>query len=240
MSYLNFQNLQLDSFCPFSIKDLIALFSNSNSHYLFIKDNQFRYAWANQNFIQLMGLKEQKQIIGLSDYHLYTDKKQIRQYQEYDAFVLEQETSLKLEDKVEPRLNPYVVKTMEGMEYPFAVNSDKANFVLGIVSSKIQCTNLDWNTIFKLKSQELKELLSKRSYNIRLPFGEVSLTKRELQVLVTLLKGYHAGEIAKFLFLQQTTVESYLATIKNKLAVSSKAELINLVIANHLLEQIFV
>ena len=62
----------------------------------------------------------------------------------------------------------------------------------------------------------------------------------EICILVQLLKGAHAGGIAKELQIKQTTAESYLVNIKNKLAVNSKSALINAVINGKLLEQIIV
>ena len=59
----------------------------------------------------------------------------------------------------------------------------------------------------------------------------------ELQ-LVPLLKGAQAGDIAKELLIKQTTAESYLVNIKNKLAVNNKSELINLVVSSKILEQV--
>ena len=62
----------------------------------------------------------------------------------------------------------------------------------------------------------------------------------EIRTIIQLLKGAHAGEIAKELHIKQTTVESYLIHIKNKLAVSNKSELINRIISEKLLEQIII
>ena len=125
---------------------------------------------------------------------------------------------------------------MQGKLYPLFSKKDKPNFVLGIVTPESKLLKLDFDTLFNLTQQELNELLIKRSYNIMLSTGPISLSKMEIRTIVQLLKGAHAGEIAKALDLQQTTVESYLLNIRNKLGVDNKSELIDRIISKKILQ----
>lgn len=99
-------------------------------------------------------------------------------------------------------------------------------------------SKLDWNAIFQLSNLQLDTLLNKPRYQIKLDIGQVTLSKMEIKTLVQLLRGKHAGEIAHSFQLKQTTIESYLSNIKNKLGVRLKSELIHRVINNQLLQQV--
>ncbi len=125
------------------------------------------------------------------------------------------------------------------LEEDLLQDSNNISNVLDTVKSTSKLIQLDWDTVFKLKLDELDKLLTKRSYSLLTSWGSISLSKREIQTLVELIKGCHAGQIASSLKLKQVTIESYIANIKDKLGVSSKSELINFIISNNLLKQIF-
>lgn len=99
-------------------------------------------------------------------------------------------------------------------------------------------SKLDWNAIFQLSNHQLDALLKKSRYQIKLDIGYTTLSKMEIKTLVQLLRGKHSGEIAHSLELKQTTIESYLSNIKNKLGVRLKSELVQRVIHNQLLQQV--
>ena len=99
---------------------------------------------------------------------------------------------------------------------------------------------LDFDTVFSITNEQLNELLTKRSYPIQLTFGIISLSNMEIRTLILLLKGLHAGEIAQALGIKQTTTESYLVNIKNKLSVEKKSDLIYRVTKEKILHQILV
>ncbi len=103
---------------------------------------------------------------------------------------------------------------------------------------KYSLDKLDWNTLFQLSTQQLDALLIKTRYPIQLDIGHISLSRMEIKTLVQLLKGQHAAEIATTLQIKKSTVESYLANVKNKLGVRLKSELVHRVIHSHLLQQI--
>lgn len=121
----------------------------------------------------------------------------------------------------------------------FTVSASPTMEILELSSiSNTVLSKLDWNAIFQLSNLQLDTLLNKPRYQIKLDIGQVTLSKMEIKTLVQLLRGKHAGEIAKFFQLKQTTVESYLSNIKNKLGVRLKSELIQRVINNQLLQQV--
>ncbi len=223
---------------PLNLKELCNLISENKTHYLFIKNKNSQYEYANNSFFQLMGFNNLARLVGKSDFQLYTDKIKIKQYREDDSRVFDEEKTLSLLNEVNPKNNSSLITTMEGKLYPLAIHSEKPDYVLGLVSSLTHIRQLDWDTLFNLSSSELNVLLTKKSYSFNAQWGAISLSKRELQVLFELIHGYHAGEIANRLGLKQTTVESYLVNVKDKLYLNTKSELISFIISSKLFHQI--
>ena len=145
---------------------------------------------------------------------------------------------LTVSERVAPKHNQPIIHTMQGKLYPLLAENGQASHVLGMVSPTVKLLKLDWDTVFSLTVNELDALLSKRSYEIKLYFGSVMLSKMEIKTLIQLMRGAGAGDIAKALNIKQTTVESYLTNIKNKFGVSHKSELTNLVINEKILHKI--
>ena len=109
------------------------------------------------------------------------------------------------------------------------------------VTQELKKSNpLDFDIIFSATNEELGSHLTKRSYPIQLEFGVVNLSKMEILTLVHLLKGLHAGQIAQTIGIKQTTVESYLVNIKNKLVVDKKSELLHLLTNKKILQQVMI
>jgi DNA-binding CsgD family transcriptional regulator len=223
---------------PMNLADLLDLLDTSQNHCVFIKDEHSAYCYANLNYIRLMGLHNINQLRRLNDRDLSKNKKDADMYRELDCFVMEEGKTLSVSEQISPAHNQPIVKTMQGKLTPLYSHSDSANYVLGLVTPESKMLKLDFDTMFSLNQSELDDLLIKRSYDLSFNAHLVTLSKKEICTIIELLKGSHAGDIAKALQIKQTTVESYLANIKNKLAVSSKGELIQAVIKEKLLEQV--
>ena len=70
--------------------------------------------------------------------------------------------------------------------------------------------------------------------------GEVTpevLSKREMQVLRLVAKGYTCREIGEFLSLSPRTVETYRERITDKLELERRSQLVEYVLRHHLLEE---
>ena len=225
---------------PLTMSELLQVMDPANSTCLFIKNENSAYCFANPNFIQLMGLQTLNQLRQANDAGMSKNQADAIKYRQLDECILEEGKTLCVTEVISPKLNQPVEKVMEGKLYPLLTEDSTKGFVLGIVTPKCKLLKLDFDTIFKLSVEELKALLMKRSYSIQLSFGTITLSKMEICTLIQMMKGCHAGEIATALSIKQTTVESYLTNIKNKLAVTSKSELITLVSSSNLLQQVIV
>lgn len=218
--------------------DFIELLNSSQYQCIFIKDEKSSYYYANDNYIQLMGLQNLKELRNFNDYDLSKNRQDADKYRALDHYALEKVEPLIVCESIIPSHNSPIVKTMEGKLYPLFSSGKKMNYVLGVVAPESKLLKLDFETLFKLKQSELDVLLIRRSYPVKLGLISIQLSKMEIRTLVLLLKGAQAGDIARELCIKQTTVESYLLNIKNKFSVKHKSELIQLVINHKVLEQI--
>ena len=228
---------------PINIGEMLNLLDSSKNPCVFIKyikNKDSAHYYANDNYIRLLGLNNLNQLLRTSDYDLTKTRKDAEKYHEYDRYVIEEGKTLHVHEVITPNYNQTVVKTLQGNLYPLYAESDRANCILGVTFPDSNLFKLDFDTLFNLTSTDLDGLLMRRRYPIQLDYSSITLSKMEIRTLVQLLKGEHAGEIAKELQIKQTTVESYLVNIKNKLAVNSKSELIKFVLEKKLLEQIII
>lgn len=237
----SFYELMQGMHSPFTLDELFCLINQTPYQCVFVKDEHSRYLYANPNFIQLMGLKNIQQLRQSSDQELSTSTQDAQKYRDLDCCILEENRAIAVKEQIAPKQNQPIIKTMQGKLYPLSSENKKyKGYVLGVVAPESQLLKLDWDTIFQLTSDELRSLLIKRSFVLSLPRGDVALSKMEILTLIQLLKGQHAGEIATTLALKQTTIESYLSSIKNKLGVNQKSELIQVVTKHQILQQIVI
>ena len=223
-----------------NFETIIDLFASPSPPCLFIKNEHAAYCYANDNFIQLMGLKHLNQLRRLNDFDLSTNKRDAEIYRDHDRYLLTHHEKLSVKEIIYPSQNQPIVKTMQGNLYPIFSRDTNKSYILGIVSPECKLLKLDFNTLFELTQDELEMLLIRKRYTLNLGIGKVILSKMEIRTLIELFKGAHAGEIAKGLNVKQSTIESYLVNIKNKLAVNTKLELINCIISEKLFEQVMI
>ncbi len=237
----NLATIENDSLqCQISVPNLVTMLSQHPDNYVFIKDHQSLHQIANSNYLKLFGMRRNQDLQTKSDYDLCGDKTQSKIYQDLDQEVLDTNQVLDVTEEVIPEDDPSIRITMTGKIYPLQVNSHKANYVIGVVQqqSKLLLRHLD--DLLRLTASEICALLTKRSYNIKVQWGNIIAGKREIQCLIELIKGKHAGEIASSFNLKQSTIESYLTSIKNKLGVCSRSELIGMALSSNVLQQVFI
>ena len=154
---------------PMETQELIQLANASHHHCLFIKDYRSNYCYANTNYIQLMGLDTLKQLQGLSNHDLSKDKKDADKYQMLDCYVLEENKPLNVSEVITPNYNQPILKTMQGTLYPLIPEQGRNKYVLGIVRPESKLLKLDLDTLFNINALELRSLLKKQRYVIKLP-----------------------------------------------------------------------
>lgn len=238
MKPVSIETLMRSVQCSISITDLNSILTTSPYHCFFIKNQQSNYVFANDNFISLMGLSNLSQLKVLSDQDMSKNKQDAKKYRALDCEVLESKKRIEVCEILTPEYNPTIIKTMSGSLIPMLADNGKCEYILGLVAPKNQLLKLTWESVFALDITEISQLLIKKRYEIRLAIGQIHLSKMEILSLIELVKGKHAGEMARSLGLKQNTVESYISNIKNKCGVNSKSELINILITQQVFNQV--
>jgi len=218
-------------------ESLRALLSGGDQ-FVFIKNSLSVYCYANSHFIELMGCRKLHDIYNQTDAVLCRDKAKIKVYQQHDDEVLDSGKALSIAAEVAPVNHRFLRKQMIGKLYPIFSDSCHPVAVLGLVKPRFQRFKLTLDDVVSLSTEEIDKMLLRRSYEVLVYNQNTTLSKREIQCIIELLKGKHAGEIADILLLKQTTVEFYLENIKNKLGADSKSSLIGTVFNQKIIQQI--
>lgn len=230
-------NLLINS-CEQILSILVAYQQDINSC-ISIKDQQGNYHYANLNFIRLMGRYHASDILAHQDKDLTDNKNLLKKIKALDDFVFEEKKSLQVTETIDPNTSPHLRKTVDGTMIPlWTQDSDKPWAILGVFKPRTEILCLDYQAICALPLNQINHCIQHIKYRIRVNDLTVELTRRDIQILILLVRGYHAGEIAATLFLQQTTVESYMQNIKNKLGVYTKRELVYMVLEKNILGHI--
>jgi DNA-binding NarL/FixJ family response regulator len=221
-----------------SLSDLLAAFESKTSC-ISIKNVHRAYTFANANFAQLMGLQEASRLLTLKDIDLTDNKALLHTIKQHDEYIFEAAQSLAVSEEIYPHFAPHLVKKVDGSLHPIFYKDEKTpRYIMGLFKPKTQLLALDFDTLCSISFSELRILLPKKSSTILFQGMHFSLSKREVETIIGLIRGLHAGEIAAFLHLKQTTVESYIQNIKNKFGLTLKSELISTILENNVLKQI--
>lgn len=218
--------------------DLLTYLSGQKKLFIFIKTGRSVYQYGNEDFIELMGLKNLRELIHQTDKNLCRDKNKTSTYIQHDQQVIEEENILDVYEEVLPKNRERLVQHMSGKLYPMYQHGSKPEAILGIVTTTFLPFKLDLETALSLTSCEINKLLTKPSYPVNVSGISLKLSRREIQCIIELIKGKHAGEIAQTLGLRQTTIESYIINIKNKLGAINKSNLLSIVFREKLLQQV--
>lgn len=186
-----------------------------------------------------MGLNKLKQLINYSDFELSQNKEDAIKYRQLDTEVLDTRVKCSVHEVITPKLNQPIIKTMTGALYPL-FSGNKLLYIMGVVTPADKLIKLDFETVFKLSIEQLDTFLVKPKYKIYYQSLAFNFSRMEIRILFLLLKSKNANEMACCLALKQTTVESYISNIKNKIGISRKSEMIDFVIAANLFSQILI
>lgn len=219
---------------------LKALITAGNDKFVFIKSALSVYQYANPLFLNMMGLNSLDDIRNQTDADLCRDKQKARVYVQDDEKVIDLEKPAIICEEVIPKHNPVFQEILTGTLYPLHTGEGVPSAVLGICGYQRVVKKLTIELSLMMTTAELDYVLTKPRYIINVFNRKISLSKREIQCLIELIKGNRAGETALLLSLKQTTIESYINNLKNKLGATSKSSLINTVLAQEIIQQIVI
>ena len=218
-------------------KDFLSLLSEKEN-FIFIKNNLSLYQHANHQFINLMGLNTLKSLYKKTDYELCRDIKKAKIYLQHDEEVLSSEQTLSVDEEILPQKNKLLRKQMMGKIYPVFAQGSKPVGIMGVVKPKYLPFKLTLEIAVSMSKNEMDHNFIRRSYPVEVYNKKITLSKREVQCIIELIKGKNAKEIAETFELRQTTIEFYLENIKEKLGATSKSSLIMTVFNQKIIQQI--
>ena len=212
--------------------DSIRFMLKSVSGYYFVKDLNSHYVELSQSIENHLGIKIKK-LVGKSDYETPWEDF-AEQYRRCDLQAISTEQS----DVFEPLpLSKNVVLSVRCLRLPIY---DDTNRVVGVFG---QTDVLSMNRNLREALKALNDVDKKRSsagshtlYQIDHYNKNLQLTQREAECLFLLVRGKTAKEIALFLEISTRTIESYIESIKNKMGVSTRSEIIATAIEQGMLE----
>lgn len=217
---------------------LTTLLSTDRNAFVFVKNTDSMYQYANPSFLHLMGLQSNSDIYNKKDHDLCRNENKVKRYLQDDEYVLDSKLALNIQEDILPEHNSRITCSAAGTLFPLLSETNQIIGVMGVITLHGKPYRLTLEIAASLSVSEIKTLIRQRSYPICIAKRQTTLSKRELQCLIGIMQGKKAGEIATFLSLQQTTIEFYLENIKNKLGATSKSNLINIVFNHNILQQI--
>ncbi len=174
-----------------------------------VKNNQGVYLIVNQFYTKklvVLGIlpDANASIVGKTDFDLF-HRKTAEQFYENDQQVIKNKTELLLTE--ENKLSAKHTQRFITRKKPLYDLQDK---VTGIVGSSLEISLL------------------------RIQQQAIELSKREVDCVAGIYRGFSAKKIAQLYGLSPRTVESYIDNIKTKLGCSSQSEIIQVILDNQL------
>ncbi len=202
---------------------------NHDSGLFVVKDADSKIVRASRSFYKAAGCRREKELIDKCDYDFFPEELS-RHYTLCDQRAVEtgfwSGTEL-FQGKGFPEI---VILTTKQPIY------DTAGKVLGLICmlnpTSISVSAFKRRAILEDKRVNQQTVFAKQL----LDFSQ--LTRRELQVLLYIVKGLTAKKVAEILCLSPRTVEYYTESIKNKLNCCNKSELIAKAIENKIFDYI--
>ncbi len=188
--------------------------------YIFWKDDELVYRGGNQLFVKAIGAESIQDIVNKTDYDLPW-KAAADQYRDSDLRVLAGE---KIINKRETRyFEGGVQKITLINKLPLRDENGNIRGIVGLHQEMLVAGSEVINISNNLEKNELISIIKKMNKE---------LTSKEIICLSLWLSGYSIKESSQYMHLSNKSIESYRTSVKNKLKISYKNQLINLINAN--------
>lgn len=194
-----------------------------------------KYLGCNQQFADLIGLKNPDDIIGSTGTD-YFDEKILSMFKELEQRVMNtrQPVDITHQEVFYERTGKTI---MRAKMVPIFDENNEIESLLIIGYPGIPLSTMPTKDALSMITPEnMDYLLMAPKYPITTEFGIVKLSRREAQCALYLLKGNTSREIAEQMDLSPKTVDNYIDNMKNKLGALSKSDLISTLINSDFLE----
>ena len=214
-----------------------AMMNNLPGAILFkkVKKDKSYFLWANQTFSEMVGYKNNDQIIGIRDEDVPSGAAEgAEQFYQHDQEVVRQGIALKTLDVYNYASNGLM--GLLGIKKPFKDDSGNvcSLFYNGIPLSKADYVRLRLNELirFDIKSGSF---LKKQQKTYQLSEKIDKLTPRESECFFYLLRGRSCREISQILYRSVRTIELHVAHINDKLNIRNRSQLFDYAIEKGLM-----
>jgi len=211
-----------------SMRDYI----DAQPHPVVYKDEQSIFQYVNTAYCRLNGLRQSLDIIGGTAYDLPCGAAAAAEmFEEQDRHVMSTGKELKILN-----IHPFA-----NGEWGVQLNTKKPWFDENKNIGGLLCHGIDITDAYTMAvSTQLAKFTGQQqnSYAIASDGGAASLSPRESEVLFLILRGKTAKLAATVLGLSYRTVQHHIESLKTKLGVDSKIDLIDAAIARGYMSQI--
>jgi len=211
-----------------SVRDYI----DGQPYPMIYKDEQCVFQYVNTAYCRLIGLRQAVDIIGATAYDLPCGAAAAAEmFEEQDRQVMSSGKALKI-------LN---IHPFSGGEWGVQLNTKKPWFDKNKNISGVWCEGIDITNAYTMAvTTQLAKFTGQQqnSYAITDDGGALSLSPRESEVLFLILRGKTAKLAATVLGLSYRTVQHHIESLKTKLGVDSKIDLIDAAIARGYMNQL--
>lgn len=189
------------------------------------KENVF--LGGNSKFAEFLGLDDPKEIIGSNGFK-YFQKEDVLLFRDYKDQVIATKEKVLVSEDIHSTGSDKLAA-----DITIAPIIDKDNCVTSVIcygTLILQLSDKKWSEAIKLITKpNIDKLLARNNKFIvnSKDMGTVTLTKREAECALFVLKGLTAKSIAEEIFLAQRTVINHIENIKDKLGCAKREELIS-------------
>lgn len=199
---------------------------NSIDIYLFAKDRNGKYIFANDNLAQAAGMDSKEQMIGKTDYQLIW-REQADFFRAGDSRTLDGQPHIKIP---EVQIQPDGIKEITTSKNILYTADGNAVGIIGYYIENTGKVLIDKVGVYNP---------TKRRISLGPLFNDEYLTEREIRVFYLVLLGLSARKIADKLCRSKKTIEYHIDRIKKKLQCKTHGDLIAVAIKSGLTYTIF-
>ena len=212
------------------IQDGFAIL-NEIPFFVFLKDKESRYVFANNSIAHFLGLRSGNEIVGRTDFELPWKERQAEFYVDKDRRLFCEQTALSY-------VQPAKDQVLLGTKKLYFDKTSRKIYSFGcfqVLGHDFFPSQKILNLAF---SGEMQQLFPEHKKVFAIFSGKFlqKLTRREAQCLLYLIVGKTQNETAQLLNLSERTVETYLTNVRYKLNCEGRSELVRLALKGRFLE----
>lgn len=230
---------------------------DNSKNLFFWKDNHSNYLGCNKRFSDAAGINRPTLIVGKSDYEMAWNREETEKYRKDDCMIFNlNKPKLNVEESLHQANGEQLIILTS--KFPIYSTNRKKIGLIGIATDvtlqkKLEKELLNIQISAAINESipqnwvctELVEIINRlnkiatyieydnKKYCFIFKDKRISLSARQLQCLILLLRGKTSKQMGKILKLSSRTIEDYLSVLKEKLNCHDKTELIDVILSTN-------